>query len=64
MYFKFKTGINISTDDPYYDLFVGGYIKPRVMLDDSTQVEELLNAIKLVKQFLNEAEKLSILEIN
>lgn len=53
---KFKdTEEPVVTDDPYYDLFEGGYIKPDQLLEEE-DAAELRQAIKLVQKFLRQAE--------
>ena len=39
--FKFHTGVNVSTSDPYYDLFDGGYIKEFLRQAEGEEVIEL-----------------------
>lgn len=63
---KFKPNIPEEavcvSDDPYYDLFLGGYIRPSEWLDepDASRVEE---ALALLKAFLYEMESEGYLEI-
>ena len=41
MIFNFKDAKEpIFTEDPYYDLFLGGYIKPGELLSDKKQAEQ------------------------
>lgn len=51
------------TDDPYYDIFVGGYIEARDFLKNEDEIEKLENAIALVQKFLDVAEKEGVIEI-
>lgn len=59
---KFKLDLEkepVETSDPYYDLFDGGYIKPEEYILDETQLNQLLDAIQLIKDFfdaMDEAE--------
>lgn len=50
---KLKKGYDstIYTDDFYYDLFVGGYLNPEAFLDNKKDIENLNNAIELIKQY-------------
>ena len=47
----------IVTDDSYYDLFEGGYIKPEDLLekDDAKRVQEAVNVIAEFFKALEEA---------
>jgi len=59
--FKFKDGVKIETQDFWYDLTDGGYIKPEEVLNDTNDIEEVLSAIELLQQFRNAAEEQNIL---
>ena len=52
----------LATDDPYYDLFEGGYIKPEDFLDpeDALRVTE---AMAVVQDFLDSLENSGKLEL-
>lgn len=52
----------VYTSEPHYDLMVGGYIKPEDLLEaeDAAKVTE---AIKLVNQFMEEAEEVGLIEV-
>ena len=64
MIFNFKDAKEpISTEDPYYDLFLGGYIKPGEFLSDKKQAEQIEQAIEVVKAFLKQAESIGVIEI-
>lgn len=47
------------SDDPYYDLFVGGYIRPEELLEDP---DEVLEAMRVITEFLDFLEEEEILE--
>lgn len=51
MDWKLKDIEDFYTDDFWYDISIGGYIKPEECLSDKEQVKELKNAIDLVKDF-------------
>lgn len=57
-----KDAKTVYTSEPWYDLVDGGYIKPDDMLEekDAKRVKE---AIKLLEQFLSEAEYKGFLEV-
>jgi len=57
-----KNAKELVTDDPYYDLMEGGYIKPSDYLEEM-DARELELAIKLIKRFLDEAEENGLIEI-
>jgi hypothetical protein len=53
----------IGTSDPYYDLFDGGYFKPEKLLADKEEIVAINAAIKLIKQYLSEAEEQGAIEL-
>ncbi len=56
MKFRFRpTEDPVFSDDPYYDLFDGGYISPLDLLEDEAQAEEVLNAVAVIREYLDEA---------
>ena len=54
---KFKQGVEITTDDFWYDLFEGGYIKPDEILERSPDITKVENAIELIKRFKDTLEE-------
>lgn len=46
----------IETDDFYYDLFEGGFIKLDKVLKNGDDIEKVKSAIKTIIDFKNEAE--------
>jgi hypothetical protein len=64
MRFKFKQGAKaeIGTEDPWYALTDGGYLRPEDVLSDQSQIEELTRAVKLVKQFIDQCYETGIIE--
>lgn len=48
---KIKDGINLFTDDFYYDLFNGGDIKPKDILKFEEDVIRVENSIKTILEF-------------
>lgn len=61
MKFKFND-VEVVTSDPAYDLIWGGYIKPRFILSDEEQAEEVEKALELIRMFLYEAQKKGVLD--
>ena len=62
--FKFKqTEEPTYSTDPYYDLTIGGYIKPSELLADAEQIKQVEQAIQIVYEFLEQAESNGVLEI-
>lgn len=59
---KFKKDAKIVTDDFYYDLTDGGYIKPEKLLENEDDVNRVLDAIKVIEDFKNSAEESGVLE--
>ena len=53
----------VSTDDLFYDLFVGGYVKPEKLLVDKEDVEKVQNAINIVQEFLDGAIEADVIEV-
>lgn len=51
MEFKIKPGVQVHSEDFWYDLTYGGYIKPEEIIEDPEQVLELKKAIKIVLSF-------------
>jgi hypothetical protein len=62
MDFEFSDVV-MTTDDPYYDLFQGGYIKPRELLVDEHQIATLELAVGLIQEFLEQAGSQGVLEV-
>jgi len=52
----------VISDDPYYDLFNGGRIKPEEILSDPKQVEQVQLAMGVIERFLTQAEEHGALE--
>lgn len=52
----------ITTDDFYYDLFEGGYIKPPSNLYNEEEKNEILNAIKVIKDFKIKLEENNLID--
>ncbi|GAA7511711.1 hypothetical protein JP0009_22830 [Helicobacter pylori] len=64
MEFKFKqTEETTYSTDPYYDLTIGGYIKPSELLADAEQIKQVEQAIQIVYEFLEQAESNGVLEV-
>lgn len=51
-------------DDVFYSLTVSGYIDPRKMLLDQSQIEQVEKAIELIKNFVDSAEREGVLELD
>lgn len=56
MEFKFNKK-KITTDDFWYDLFDGGYIKIETVLKDKEQIKQVLEAKEILKQFHDQLEE-------
>lgn len=61
---EFVKKAKIVTDDFYYDLFDGGYIKPEKLLKNQEDIDKVKNAIEIIKDFKESAEDDDILEYN
>ena len=54
MVFKLKEGKHKQySDDKWYDLFSGGYIKPEELLDSNEDVCKVKYAIKILENFMD-----------
>jgi hypothetical protein len=53
---EFVKKAKIVTDDFYYDLFEGGYIKPEKLLKNKEDIDKVNNAIKIIEDFKDSAE--------
>ena len=62
--FKFKEGAKqeIGSEDVWYALTDGGYLKPEVVIDDEKQLQELQEAIKLVRSFIQQCYDDEVIE--
>ena len=54
---KFKNKAKIKTSDVYYDLFDGGNIKPERLLENQKDIDEVQNAISVIRRFIDCAEE-------
>lgn len=54
---KIKQGLEISTQDFWYDLTAGGYLAPEEICEKEEDVEKVLNAIKIIKEFRDSCEE-------
>lgn len=59
---EFKENARITTDDLFYDLFLGGYIKPENILVNEDDIAIVNNAIDVIQDFYNSAEEADIIE--
>lgn len=62
MKFEFKKDVTVSTDDFWYDLTLGGYIKPENIIDNPEQTKAVQDAIILLRSFESQMEDEEILE--
>lgn len=61
---KYKKNVKLSTDDFWYDLTDGGYIKPEEILQEPKDVAKIKAAIETIKQWKFEMEENGIIEYN
>jgi hypothetical protein len=59
----FKKVDTIYSSDLYYDLFDGGYINPEELLEYEDEAVIVMDAINIIKEFLNEAVSNNIIEV-
>ena len=64
MKFKFKENAQaeIGSEEPWYALTDGGYLKPEEVLSNQQQIDELKKAISLVKAFIQQCYDSGVLE--
>lgn len=64
MDFKFKKNAKaeIGTEDPFYALTKGGYLKPESVLADAEQVKEVQDAADLVEAFIDACYEAEVIE--
>ncbi len=53
---QFKKGLEISTNDFWYDLSTGGYLKPRDMLINEEDIQKVEEAIRVIMDFEDSCE--------
>lgn len=53
---KIKSGMNLSTEDFFYDLFDGGYISPKKVLVDKEDAEKVYAAMNVLIEFRDSLE--------
>ncbi len=56
-FFPLKKNLDLSTDDFWYDLTDGGYIKPEEMCKNIIDSIPILNAIKIIEEFKRSCEE-------
>lgn len=62
MKFNFKKDAqSVCSDDPWYDLTSGGYIKPENFLEGD-ELQKVYDAIELIEEFLEQLDDNGFLE--
>ena len=54
---KIKKGLQISSDDPYYDLSDGGYLIPGDICENVEDARKVEEAVRILKDFLDSCEE-------
>ena len=54
---EIKKDLDTSTDDFFYDLFDGGYIKPKDICEDREDVKKIEEAIAVIDDFKESCEE-------
>lgn len=67
MKFQFKKDVKedekVFMDLRLMDIFYEAYLKPEILLDSVAQTTIVMNAIKIVKDFIVQAEKAGVIEL-
>jgi hypothetical protein len=58
----YKKNATVETDDFWYDLIDGGYIKPEKILANPNDVKKIKYAIKVLENWKNDLEKNDIIQ--
>ena len=53
---KLKENLEVSTDDFWYDISNGGYIKPEEMCENPEDAKRIIEAIKTLQEFKESCE--------
>lgn len=53
----------VYSSDPLFDLFDSGYIQPEELLANVEDIDEVNEAIEIIRQFLDEAVSAGVLEV-
>lgn len=48
---KIQQGLDLTTQDFFYDLFDGGYLLPKKILVDEKDIEKVYNALITIQEF-------------
>lgn len=56
---KVKGDVEVYTEEFWYDITDGGYLKPEEILSDQNQIKKLREAINLVRDFERLIDSLS-----
>lgn len=59
---EFKENVKITTDDFFYDLFLGGYIKPKDILVNEDDIARVNDAIDVIQDFYADLDEADIIE--
>ena len=59
---EFVKKAKIVTDDFWYDLFDGGYIKPEKLLMNQEDIDKVKNAMEIITDFKDSAEYFDIID--
>lgn len=52
----------VWTDDPWYDLTDGGYIRPEELLIDEEQIKKVQESVDILSAFLQQAYEKGVIE--
>lgn len=52
----------VRSDDPWYDLTDGGYIRPEELLIDEEQIKKVQESVDILSAFLQQAYEKGVIE--
>ncbi len=54
---KIVQGLDITTEEFFYDLFDGGYIKPEMFCENENDAKKIRKAMKIIEDFKDSCEE-------
>jgi len=54
---KIKEGLEVNTDDFYYDLTDGGYLDPYEICENEDDAQRVIDALEIIEEFRKSCEE-------